>query len=183
MNSCIKKTGGPLGGGRANRSLDEFTLATTPDHEIELAIIEYVDGKLAGCGEAQDEAGIVASLPAGVRALYLTWTVESEVIDGGFARYFWNWAGQFAQQAVEAFEYFSAHEHARLMREANRVYAEECGTTYVSDGRELIDAYQSWRLQLLEDHFYQLDEGLSALRIARIRSNPRVFCDELVASE
>lgn len=161
-------------------SLDEVSLATLADHEIERAIIDHVDRRIAGRSGDDDEVGIVNALPPGVRALYLSWTVEAEVINGGFVRYFWNWAGQLATEAVTAFEFFSAREHAALMREANRVYAEECGTTYVTDGRELIDAYESWRLQLLEDHFHQLDESLSALRIGKIRSAPQLFYDSAV---
>lgn len=159
------------------RSLDEVTLASLADHDLEQAIIDYVDRRLASRSADEDEVSVVNALPRGVRALYLTWTVESEVINGGFVRYFWNWAGQFAKEAVTAFEFFSADEHAALMREANRVYAEECGTTYVTDGRELVDAYESWRLQLLEDYFHQIDESLSALRIDKIRSELQFFCD------
>ena len=159
------------------KSLDAVTLATIADHDLEQAIIDHVDRRLASRGADEDEAGIVNSLPMGTRALYLTWTVESEVINGGFVRYFWSWAGQFAKDAVTAFEFFAADEHAALMREANRVHAEACGTTYVSDGRELIDAYESWRLQLLEDYLHQIDESLSGLRIDKIRTDPRLFCD------
>ncbi|HEY0687207.1 MAG TPA: DUF4375 domain-containing protein [Steroidobacter sp.] len=161
---------------QATGGLDEFALATAADDQIERLIIDYVDARLANRREDEDEVGVVNELPPGMRALYLTWTVESEVINGGFVRYFWNWAGQFADDAVAAFEFFSAREHSQLMREANRVYAEECGTSFVSDGRELIDAYESWRLQLLEDCFYQLDESLSALRIDKIREHPEAFC-------
>lgn len=156
-------------------ALDEFTLATVADHEVEQLIVEYVDARLAARGEQEDEAHVINELPAGVRALYLTWTVESEVINGGFVRYFWNWAGQFAEEAVAAFEFFAAAEHARFMREANRVYAEECGATHVEDGRELIDAHHSWRLQLLDDSFHHIDESLSALRIEKIRAHPEQF--------
>lgn len=158
--------------------LDEFTLATLADHQLEQALIDYVDRRLASRSADEDEAAVMNALPSGVRALYLTWAVESQVIDGGFIRYFSNRAGQFAQDAVAAFEFFSANEHARLMHEAIRVYAEECGRTHVTEGRELIDAYESWRLQFLEDHFYQIDESLSTLRIRKIRSDPRAFCEQ-----
>lgn len=175
MSRCVK----PPECGRERQKtdgLDEFALASAADHEIERLIIDYVDTRLANRNEDEDEVRVVNELPPAVRALYLTWTVESEVINGGFVRYFWNWSGRFANDAVAAFEFFSAREHSRLMREANRVYAEECGTSYVSDGRELIDANESWRLQLLEDYFHQMDESLSTLRIDKIRANPEAFC-------
>ncbi len=59
---------------------------------------------------------IVAKLPTGVRALYLTWTVEAEVNNGGFNRYYYNTDDRFAADAVVAFEYggLSAHTHGAL---------------------------------------------------------------------
>jgi hypothetical protein len=158
--------------------LDEFVLACIPDHELERALIRSVEMRLAARRADQDEFDVVNALRGGMRALYLTWTVESEVIEGGFARYFWNWTGRFAAEAAEAFEFFGAREHARLLREAIRVYDEDCDKTYVSDGRKQIDAYESWRLEVLEDHFYELDESLCALRIAKIRGDLRAFCDD-----
>lgn len=177
MDAIANRAIGRLRERQVCQSLDEVTLAMLPDHDLERALVEYVDERLARRGADEDEVAIVNALPPGVRALYLTWMVESEVINGGFVRYFWNWAGQFATQAVAAFEFFSAHEHAALMREANRVYARECGRACVTDGGELIAAYESWRLQLLDDCFHQIEDSLSALRIAKLRRNPQLFCD------
>jgi hypothetical protein len=161
------------------RSLDEFTLATFADHDIEQAMVELVDDRLAHRSVGQDEVAVVIALPPGVRALYLTRMVETEVIDGGFVRYFRSWAGPLSEEAVAAFEFFSAHEHARLMREANRVYANELGAEErgASDGPESPDDYESSRLQVLEERFQQVDASLSALRIEKIRASPQEFCE------
>lgn len=178
MGNSVKNVAGHPHPRQVRKSLDALALAGIADEDLERAIVDYVDGKLACRGEHEAELDIVNALSEGVRALYLTWTVESEVIEGGFVRYFWSWAGQLAREAAAACEFFSAHEHARLIREANRVYAEECGKTYLVGGRELIDAHGSWRLQVLEDYLYQIDESLSALRIAKIRADPQAFCDD-----
>lgn len=177
MAAKAKQVIGRLRERQVCRSLDEVTLAMLPDHDLERALVEYVDERLARRGADEDEVGIVDALPPGVRALYLSWTVECEVINGGFVRYFCSWAGQFAAQAVTSFEFFSANEHAAVMREANRVYTRECGRASATDGCELIEAYESGRLHLLEDCFHQIDASLSALRIAKLRSDPRLFCD------
>jgi len=110
-----------------------------------------------------------------MRALYLTWAVETDVINGGFIRYYWSWMGQFADDTVAAFEFFSAYKHAHLMREANRTYAEETSSEAALKDGETTETYFSARLRVLEDRFYNLDESLSVLRIAKIRTDPKAF--------
>lgn len=168
MAGRLKKVAERQGERRTRQTLDECALAGIVDQDLERTLIDHVDARLRCRGADEDEVAVVNALPQGMRALYLSWTVEAEVSDGGFVRYFWNRAGQFAQDAVEAFEFFAAREHARLLREAIRVYGEDCGTTHVTE---------SWRLQVLEDHYFQLEESLSALRIAKVRSDPRAFCE------
>ena len=71
------------------------------------------------------EREIISGLKPGLRALYITWWVEAEVNNGGFNQYYWNSAGQFANEAPNSFEYFGAEQYAALMREANRVRGAE----------------------------------------------------------
>lgn len=162
------------------RSLDPSVLASIPDDKVELAIVDYVHAKLDG--RYEDEAEVVSRLPAGIRALYVTWGVEAEVNNGGFNQYYWNSSGQFAEEAVAAFEFFSAHKHAGLMREANRIRAEEKAEVEKFKDKGTIEAfsesYDVSRLGPLDERFYELDENLSALRVAKIRSEPLSFVAE-----
>ncbi len=160
------------------RTLDVITLARIPDNKVELAIIDYahtrVERRLAA------EAAIVASLPAGVRALYLTWGLEVELLNGGFSRYYRSSAGRFAQETVAAFEFFAAHQHAGLLREANRIRAEEKALGEPEDEasfESFFEPHEMSRLHWLDDHFYKLEESLSTLRIAKIRNEPWLFLD------
>jgi hypothetical protein len=156
-------------------TLDVKTLLGIADEKLEQAIIDFVDAKLAGRGADEDEVHVLSLLPAATRALYLTWAVESEVINGGFIRYYWSWMGQFADDAVTAFEFFSAYKHAHLLREANRTHAEEIASASSQNEAETPETYFSARLHVLEDRFYNLDESLSALRIAKVRADPSAF--------
>ena len=156
-------------------SLDVKTLAGIADEKIEQAIIDFVDAKLTSRGADEDEMQVLSSLPAATRALYLTWAVESDVINGGFVRYYFSWMGQFADDAVAAFEFFAAYKHAHLMREANRTHAEEIASTGAEKDPEGTETYFSTRLHVLEERFYNLEESLSALRIAKVRKDPSAF--------
>jgi hypothetical protein len=155
-------------------------LKAIPDDKVEQAVIDYVSGRI---GEDYDhEREIVAKLPIGAQALYITWWVEAEVNNGGFNQYYWNSSGQFADQAAEAFEFFSAHEHAALMREANSVRAMEAEKMKQFKDRGSMEAfsesYKESQLGPLDEKFYGTKENLGALRIAKIRSSPEFFSEK-----
>ena len=152
-------------------------LASIPDDKLEDAVFDYVIAKVGD--DSEHEVAIVAKLPIGAQALYITSLVDGEVRNGGFNQFYWNPSGRFTDQAAEAFEFFSAHEHAALMREANSVRAmeadkmkkfEERGTT-----QAFSDSYKETQLGPLDDKYYELKEDLGKLRIAKIRSMPEFF--------
>jgi hypothetical protein len=175
MDERIKKIIDEVRNRPVYESLDVKTLTGIADEKLEQAIIDFVDAKLTSRGADEDEMQVLSSLPAPTRALYLTWAVESDVINGGFVRYYFSWMGQFADDAVAAFEFFSAHKHAHLMREANRTHAEESASAGAQKDPERTETYFSTRLQVLEERFYNLEESLSALRIAKVRADPSAF--------
>lgn len=175
MDERIKKIIDEVQNRPIYETLDVKTLSGIADEKIEQAIIDFVDAKLAARGADEDEVQVLSSLPAPTRALYLTWAVESEVINGGFIRYYWSWMGQFADDTVTAFEFFAAYKHAHLLREANRTHAEETASANSQKDEEMSETYFSARLHVLEDRFYNLDESLSALRIAKVRADPSAF--------
>lgn len=179
MDDSIKRLLEELQARPIYRTLNARTLAGIPDNKVELAIVDYVHAKLED--RLVYEADILASLPVGARALYLTWGVEVELINGGFSRYYRSSAGQFAQQAVDAFEFFSAHQHAGVLREANRIRADEKETGEAKDeprAESFFEPYEMSRLHRLDDHFYRVAESLSALRVAKIRKEPRLFLED-----
>lgn len=179
MDDSIKQLLAALRDRRIYRSLDARILAAIPDDKVELAIVDYVHTKLED--RFVDEAAIVAALAPGVRALYLTWGVEIELINGGFSRYYRSTASHFAQEAVDAFELFGAHQHAGILREANRIRAEEKANGEPKNEprvESFFEPHRMSRMHWLDDHFYKLGESLSALRVAKIRAEPELFLDE-----
>jgi hypothetical protein len=159
------------------RSLNPEILARIDDNDLELAVVDYVATKLEGRYEQERE--ITAAFPLGIRALWLTWVVEAEVNNGGFNQYYWNTDDRYAVEAVDAFRFFSAMEHASLMEEANRVRdLERCTIQKFRDrntAEAFSESYKVSALGSLDERFYSLKENLSALRIARIRSTPELF--------
>jgi hypothetical protein len=159
------------------RELTPAVLASIPDDKLEQAVMDFVDDKIGDDDEHARE--IVGKLSPGVRALYVTWWVEAEVNNGGFNQYYWNKTGQFAADAVGAFEFFAAAKHAALMREANGVEALEAERMKEFKKRGSLQAfsesYKVSKLGPLDERFYAISENLSALRIAKIRAAPELF--------
>jgi hypothetical protein len=159
------------------RELTPTVLASIADDKLEQAVIDYASHKIGD--DYEHERQIVASLPPGVRALYITWLVEAEVNNGGFNQYYWNSTGQFSADAVGAFEFFAASKHAALMRDANKIQALEADRMQKFKERGSPDAfsesYKETQLGPLDDRFYGIDEDLSALRVAKVRSSPQLF--------
>lgn len=157
-------------------SLDPETLRNIADDDLEMAISDYVFHKMES---GADEDTVISSLSEGNRALWLTWIVEAEVNNGGFNQYYWNTDGKYSSEAVSSFEFFSASKHAALMREANIVHeAEASAIQKLKDKNSLeafSDSYEVSKLGPLDDRFYELEEDLSALRIAKIRQSPELF--------
>lgn len=163
----------------AFKQLTPEILSSIQDEELEQVIVDHVFDKMAANYDKERE--VLSELPQGARAMYLTWIVEAEVNNGGFNQYYWNSSGKFASEAVGAFEFFSAIKHAGLMREANQIRSLEAAQIErLKEQRSLeafSESYKVSKLGPLDDRFYKLDENLSALRIARIRSSPELFCE------
>jgi len=159
------------------RKVQPPNLAAIADDQVEYAILDYVHAKMDG--HYDQEAEFLATLPPGIRALYVTSGVEDEVNNGGFNQYYWNSTGKFANEAVAAFEFFSAQKHAELMREANRIHAAEQAEIekFKEQGtlQAFSDSYKVSKLGPLDERFYSIDENLSALRVAKIRADPASF--------
>ncbi len=157
--------------------LDQAILRSIPDAEVEQAVFDYAASKLDGRYER--EAEVLASLPPGVRALYLTWIVDGEVNNGGFNQYYFNTEGAFAEDAATAFQFFGAEQHAALMREANSVRAEEAKLMKQFKDAGTLEAfsesYAHTKLGPLDDRYFKLGDELSLLRISRIRQTPEQF--------
>jgi hypothetical protein len=157
--------------------LDVSTLRQIPDEEIELAIVDYVGTKIQDRYEREVE--IVRSLSQGIRALYVTWWVEAEVNNGGFNQYFWNRSGAFAKDAVLGFEFFGAHDHAALMREAIAIETSEQATmkkfTESNTPESFSRSYDETKLNELDKKFYKIGDNLRVLRIKAIREKPELF--------
>lgn len=157
-------------------SLSVETLNSVPNDKLEQAIVDYIADKIYANGRNGKDLTILSE---GCRALWLTWIVEGEVNNGGFNQLYWNTDDAHNAELVEAFEFFGAVEHAKLMARANNARAKEAKRQQKYKDENTLqafsDSYKETDLGSFDTEFYDLTDDLSSLRIAKIRKTPELF--------
>jgi Domain of unknown function (DUF4375) len=163
------------------QTLSLENIISTSDEDIDQQIMDCIENRLSEFN--YDTGCLLKSLPSGAKALYLTWVVEGEVNNGGFNQFYWNGYGKHAHDALKAFEYFGALEHAEIVRLA--IYTRSKEKTVISllkligavigNIKAFSYSYKVSKLDPIDDLFYEVKENLGVLRLAKIRSSPTSF--------
>lgn len=153
-------------------------LKNIPDDRLEMAIIDYItDIRLKG--DYKQEYHIIKSLSKGMQYIYITWSLDGEVNNGGFIQYFYNSSGIFAGDLIEALHNLKAFKTEKIASEAIDVYNKEKALhdRIKKDGsmESFMSSYGESELGRLDELFYKSGEDLSRLRIKYIRENPELF--------
>ncbi|MBQ7986375.1 MAG: DUF4375 domain-containing protein [Clostridia bacterium] len=115
------------------------------------------------------------------RVLYIIQLLEMEVNNGGFAQFFFNSSGEFANELVSSFEKIGAIKTAEICKKAISVYGDEVPTD--RDEREDIispdDEKEEERIEEIlnecDDAFFEYEENLVELNYQFIISNKASF--------
>jgi hypothetical protein len=163
---------------RIYKELSLEILATIPDDQIELAILDYIDTKISDYRMRFD---VISNMPEGFQMVHSTMALETQVNNGGFNQFFYNPSGQYAEMALRSLNLIGATEYYEILQKAIETYMNE------KDNLELQNLYsqrtlegfsKSYKLTLLsewDEKFYALGECLHHLRMDFIRSNPEMF--------
>ena len=119
------------------RHLTPELLASLSADEIADAVVQHV--QLRTAAEWGRGARVLAALPRGVRAVYVTWLVDRAVNAGGFASFFAEEGERYAGDALAGYELLDAEEYAAVMRAA--IAAQEIDRERGADFREIDQRY------------------------------------------
>jgi hypothetical protein len=157
--------------------LDQEVIATTPDEAVEDKIYDFALVKIGRDFDKEEQ--VISSLAVGVRSLYVTSLVHREVCNGGFNQFYFNSSGKFALLAPSAFEFFGAYALAAVVRAANSARASEAkwmrAITRIRTIENFMQSYRHTKLRALDERYWEQQEALSPLRIAKIRATPEDF--------
>lgn len=104
--------------------------------------------------------------------------VEAEVNNGGFHQYFFNSAGDHAQEASAAFEAIGARHTARIVRDACAVFPDGQPPEIREERQELLEQLGEdalSRLGELDDSFYEYQDNIEELLVKFVRANQSAF--------
>ncbi len=155
-------------------TLTAETLRGISDTDVEQAVFDYASAKIGE--DYRSEVAIIRSAAPGVRALYATWQVETEVRDGGFNQFFWSPSWDYAEDAAGGFEFFGLPELAVLMRDAIQVRKAQAAAMKKAAPHPVhADSGPGVCSADLDARFDRLSASISAARVKRIREQPELF--------
>lgn len=115
------------------------------------------------------------------RVFYITQSLEMEVNNGGFAQFFFNSSGMFANELVAAFEAIGAKKTSEICKKAISIYGDEVPTDrdkreelLTSDNEEEDEKIEAL-LNKCDDEFFEYEENLPELNYQFILKNKDAF--------
>lgn len=137
-------------------------------------IVELADHVMQKCeyGNSMDR------LNRSERVFYITQACEMEVNNGGFAQFFDNASGNFAQETVGAFQEIGAPKTAETCKTALKAFGQELPSDW-EERRDLLDELANDEiaeiLNKCDGAFYRYEEDLNACSYAYVMKNKADF--------
>lgn len=164
-----------------HHELTSEIIETTVDENLLQTIFDNLSEKLPK--DYKKEFQAVTSWNKHRQAIYIIWTLEGEVNNGGFNQFYFNSSGQFAELAPEALKLVGAAQFADLATRANAVYQKQYAKiTEHQDGtlEGFSKSYDDNPLNKFDNEFYALynTENLQQLQVDFVRKNKQFFIDK-----
>jgi hypothetical protein len=90
-------------------------LRTFPDEYLDTSLIEHIHARLRASGFSPPS---LLKLPRGLQVFYISYVVESEVMNGGLNQFFWNSSSEYAELVATALRELEAPAAAALFEQA-----------------------------------------------------------------
>jgi hypothetical protein len=113
----------------------------------------------------ENERGL-ASLTSREQVFFLVWSLEAEVNNGGFNQFFFNSAGDYASETIEALRTIGAERTASLTKQACDVFGSTFPSPIRTERQDQVAApseSQNATLWQLDKAFFAYPDNLSKL--------------------
>lgn len=161
--------------------LTEQIIDTTSDENLLQVVFDNLSEKQPADYEKEYE--IVMSWNKSRQAIYMIWTLEAEVNNGGYNQFYFNSSGQFYKHLPEALRLVGANKFADLTKRANDTFEKEnAKITQHQDGtiEGFSKSYNDNPLNKYDDAFHDLykTENLQQIQVDFIRKYISEFIDK-----
>lgn len=159
--------------------LSEEILKNNFENDLDSIVLDNLFLKLEK--SPKDEFDEVSTWREGQKAIYATFILESEVLNGGFNQFYFNSSRQFFKLAENGFKELNSKEFLKIVTKANSIYLKN--RTHFENSElsteEFVESYIDNPLNKLDDEFYDQDEiqNVKELRIKYIKGNVSEFKD------
>lgn len=164
---------------RARPKIEHLTpdlLRSFPDEHLEASLIEHIHARLQKSGT---EKSALLELPRGLQVFYISYVVESEVMNGGLNQFFWNSSSQYAELVSPALRELEAPAAAALFEQALAVATQDIPRISALRKQGTLEAfsnsYKNNPLNELDEPFCKMALGFSALRLQYARCHGDLF--------
>lgn len=158
------------------RLLSPELLASISADEIGDAVVRHVQFHL---GSGADTDRLLARLSKGVRAVYVTWVVDTEVNNGGFNQFFYNRGDRLAGEALIGYELLGAEDYADVMRAAIAIFEADRDRLLPYYERATLEAlsesYRHTELGTVDQRYYALGDRIYSIWAIAVRDHPELF--------
>lgn len=163
------------------KELTEQIIDTTSDNNLLQVIFDNLSERQSADYEKEFET--VMSWNKSRQAIYVIWTLEAEVNNGGYNQFYFNSSGQFYKHLPNALKLVGANKFASLTKRANETFEKEnLKIIQHQDGtlEGFSKSYEDNPLNKFDDEFYELyeTENLQQIQVDFIRKNKKEFVDK-----
>jgi hypothetical protein len=144
------------------------------NNELENEVMEMVY-------EYSNDIGIVKILSRGQKAVYLINTLYNQIINGGFAQYFWNFKGEYLIDTLESLKLIGANQTYKCFNKIIKLFEkkkiqflelrEKENLNQITEAYSLFESFESYEKELIINEY----EDIEKLIYEYIRSNPDEF--------
>jgi len=164
-----------------HKVLTTKTIDTTSDDDLLQVVFDNIVEKFPS--DYKKEYQAVLGLTKPQQAIYIIWSLEAEVNNGGFNQFYFNSSGQYSDLIPDALKMVGALKFADLTTRANDIFKKENKKiTKHQDGtlEGFSKSYEDNPLNKFDDEFYDLEksENLQKLQVDFIRKNKAQFVDK-----
>lgn len=160
--------------------LSEEIIDNTSDDKLLQLVFDNLSQK--NFEDYENEFANVMSWNKSKQAIYMIWTLESEVNNGGYNQFYFNSSGQFYKYLPDALKLVGANKYAELTKRGNETFEKENPKiTQHQDGtiEGFSKSYEDNPLNKFDEEFYKLyeTENLQQLQVDFIRKHKTEFID------
>jgi hypothetical protein len=158
------------------RELSPEILGAISADEIGAAVVQHVHHRVSS---GLDEKRVMDELPRGTWAIYATWLVDAEVLNGGFNQFFFNRSVAAAGEALLGYELLGAEDHAAVMRAAIATFESERDRLLPFHEKGTLEAFskshEHTELSAVDQRYYALGDRIYEIWATSVHDRPELF--------